>query len=146
MVKQTFTQGLGAGLFVGLLVGLVIGIEWCLSLGGYRAIDMVVENGVGVLTRDGAFMGSLTLVGLVLFGSTILIRAFGVNRSDSKKQNIGSLMVIGATLFLGIFYTHYAFWYPNSFPNSWMYAGSVGSFVVFVIGAAMVGMTPKGKG
>lgn len=144
MIDRTFGGGFVVGLFVGLLVGLIIGIQWCLSLVGYYTVPPVVENdGSDVLTQNGVYMGSLSLAGLVMFGSTILIRAFGVNKFDTWKQNAGSFMVIGSTLFLAIFHAHYAFWYPNSFSTLWMYVGSVASFLVFMIGAAMVSMGGK---
>ena len=143
--NRTLGPGLIAGLFIGLLVGLLLGIHWCWSLAGYYDVMLVVEDATTskVLTRDGVYVGSLTFAGLAIFGFTILGKALVIGRGDTRKQNLGSFLVISGTLFIIVLYVCFAF---QLVLFSALLMGIATVVAVIVIMAGAVLLAPKRKG
>lgn len=95
------------------------------------------------LSKDAVYVGSLTFIGLVLFGSAMLSRAFEITRKNTQKQSIGASLVISGTLFVAILYLKYAFEYPDTFQESTMIWMTILLFVAIIIGAGMLAPNPK---
>lgn len=130
-------------MFIGLLVGLVLGIHWCFGLDGYYDVMSVMGNEAALkaLTWDGVFVGSLTFAGLAMFGFTILGKALALD-SDNKQQRIGSMLVIGGTLFIIILYVRFAF-QSALFTTSMMADATMVLVIVIMAGAVL--LAPKRK-
>lgn len=94
----------------------------------------IIEMPADSLTKDAVYVGSLTFVGLVMFGSTMLVRAFYINKLDTRKQNIGAGLVIGGTWFLAGTHIMFAFTY-----NSPTHDGLVPLLSVALAGTILMG-------
>lgn len=89
----------GPDVFGQLAMEIVDGSFTADIVGGNLTVH-VKETAGDELSRDAVYMDSLTFAGLVVFGSTILMRASRITNQDRKRQNAGAVVAVCGTWIL----------------------------------------------
>ena len=164
MADSAFKRGLAVGLLVGLAVVMVVPFsvdalgqttitveeinvyterEQTQSVESEDIPVVVKEMSEYVLSRDAVYMGSLTFAGLAVFGSSISVYAYSINRRYTWQQKGGALVFTGGTLTLALFHISFAFTYGSGVFGPWMAIISVVLVGMIVAGAGWLFYTPK---
>lgn len=107
-----------------------------------QPIGVENETPADTLRPDDVYVGSLTFAGLAMFGFAILGKALSVGRGDTKKQNLGSSLVIFGTLLIIVIHVLFAFQMMDAAMSDVALA-TLGA--VFIIMAGAVLLAPKRK-
>lgn len=70
--------------------------------------SLLANDDTDTLARDAIYVGSMTFAGLVLFGSTLLTRIYGVTRSDTRIRRLAFIVVVVGLLSLAFVHIWFA--------------------------------------